>query len=1075
MRRPSSIYVCSVVVFALIFMFGSTAFAVGSTVPTTKDNTNPNKYYFVANFYYDIWKRSNGAWTSDGSPDTMKTMSWNYSYEFPGRKIKSVIVKAFDPSEDLPVNKSSDLTGAEQVYATSRYGQEWNDAKKTVSRSYSSTKTGESGLGTSSIAFNVSATGFLTARESWQDITEEGGGDLAEGVEGRRYFFPSLVTIELEPNEGKAIIKHFTTTGQSLNGVAGFQDREEILELNQAYSFTHTPGTTNYQYKGFKKSTVSPPSGGSITESPPDPTGFTYDGTFQTYYVYFYYEGDNSNPPDPEDPPPTGVQCTDPSPGRSLSGEDFNPNVSAVIKADSRGNEQFNVLDGIPTTESLYGNAWTKVYLHKYAYQENVGKCTFDVNVRVLPPPPDPNDPPPPAVEPPEDGEEEELPGAVVQVTVEREYSFWTIQDVQVFKINETALWNYAFDGGGIRIQPSGYNAPYYATARTGGYEPNEIPEDIPIPFDQDPQEAAKNAVSVSVRNDTFTFYNQTLMNGSSTSNTGSTPLPISTAPITDDNVLYSPNNMIPMTKINKANQDSSGTIYYEKVNGSETRNYPIYGINPVTVHTPVVIYPDVSDDKAHNQKTVPAVGRSAIILDRSFTIDMPNSGQHTNYSGYGNRNYLKYTGIKQVRFPFDVYDGTKAYFFAKNTWIDVNKSQETFEFFAPVWVDEGYYDVEFRTIAHNAPAGAAQETNANFNVAHHIAYDKVPVDVIGRVYDFRVTDIADYNWEMVFRNRQGSAIPTGNSYWVGLNGIDGVLRGNPTRYTLPIRPGSHPLYQNAVVKTGYHFKFDLKSKGNMFGIQDQIVIRPTFYFISALDGNRMPVDLYYHSNNNSYVKIGSARDKVSRYVILNDRLRNISVEELTDTALYKYDHEYTFDQVAGIGRNLFVQRYISHTTKQKAPIGSLSSLSLTGQIRTLIGPKTGIPTGIDHSRVLSSIQKWYGEYSLPSDLYAVKSGENVAEYGRTHGGLTARSPIFLKDGYIVVNFNIETIRNGDVNAPHLQYIQGPLMNQWLQMEGYTRSVKGLNGIQYELMDGDVVFYDSSHSSWDDFKSMVTH
>ncbi|MNZ71995.1 hypothetical protein D3C78_903630 [compost metagenome] len=232
---------------------------------------------------------------------------------------------------------------------------------------------------------------------------------------------------------------------------------------------------------------------------------------------------------------------------------------------------------------------------------------------------------------------------------------------------------------------------------------------------------------------------------------------------------------------------------------------------------------------------------------------------------------------------------------------------------------------------------------------------------------------------------------------------------------------------------------------------------------------------MYYHSNNNSYVKIGSARDKVSRYVILNDRLRNIPVEELTDTALYKYDHEYTFDQVAGIGRNQFVQRYISHTTKQKAPLGSLSLLSLTGQIRTLIGPKTGIPTGVDHSRVLSSIQKWYGEYSLPSDLYAVKSGENVAEYGRTHGGLTARSPIFLKDGYIVVNFNIETIRNGDVNAPHLQYIQAPLMNQWLQMEGYTRSVKGLNGIQYELMDGDVVFYDSSHSSRDDFKSMVTH
>lgn len=767
------------------------------------------------------------------------------------------------------------------------------------------------------------------------------------------------------------------------------------------------------------------------------------------------------------------VDCSNPDPGQSMSGEDLYPNVSAVIKADSRGSESFNVLDGIPTTESLYGNVWTKDYLSKFEYQQMVGKCTFEVNVTVMPPPPDPSEPAPaPGADSEEGGEES---GTAVQVIVEKDYSYWTIQDIKVYQIKESALWNYAFDSGGIRIQPSGYNAPYYSTAQTAGYEPSSVPEDITVSFDADPQAAVESAVYVNVSNDTFTFYNQTLMSGSTTSSHGSTPRPIPIAPMTGENVLYSPNNVIPMSKTNKANEPSSGTIFYEQVNGSETMNFAIYGINPVTVHTPVVIYPGVSDDKAHNQKTNPALSRSAIILERPFTVQMPNSGQHANYLGYGNRNYLKYIGSKQIRFPFDVYNEAKTKFYPKNTWIEVEKSQESFTYYLPVWVDEGFYDVEFRTIAHNAPAGATHETNANLNLSHHIAYATVPVDAIGRVYDFHVTDIADYNWESVFRTEIGKAERTGASYWVGLNGIDGESRGNTKRYTLPIRPGSHPIYKNAVIKPGYHFKFDLKTKGNMFGTQDQIRITPTFYFISAQDGKRTLVDLYYHTGRSSYVKIGSPMDEVERYVVLNERLRNVPDEELTDTALYKYDHEYTFGQIANIGRAQYVQYYKEKMTKQKTMIGRLSLLQLPANVRTLLGPKSNLPQGVDSARANASIQRWYGEYSLPAELFAVEEGTNVAEYGRTHQGLKDKSPIFLRDGYIVVNFNIETVRDGQTDKPYLQYIHAPLMNQWQQMEGFQRKITDPYGRTFALLDGDVVFYHADQSSRDDFQSMVTH
>ncbi|ANS75343.1 hypothetical protein AWM70_12600 [Paenibacillus yonginensis] len=228
MKRFLGKYLGAFLIIALFTFFDLTSASGAATVPYTQDNTNPNKYYFVANFYYDIWKRSNGTWTSDGSPDTTKTMSWDYSYTFPDRKITKVDVHAFNENEDLPVNKASGLTGAEQVYETSRYGEMWTNARANVSTSYTTRMTNSPSYGADTVNFGVSATGLLTARTRWLDITSTGGGDLANGVEGRRYFFPSLVTIELEPEIGTAHIKYFNAnTGASLNGVDGFHNKEE--------------------------------------------------------------------------------------------------------------------------------------------------------------------------------------------------------------------------------------------------------------------------------------------------------------------------------------------------------------------------------------------------------------------------------------------------------------------------------------------------------------------------------------------------------------------------------------------------------------------------------------------------------------------------------------------------------------------------------------------------------------------------------------------------------------------------------------------------------------------------------
>ncbi|WP_172195399.1 DUF5704 domain-containing protein [Saccharibacillus qingshengii] len=821
-----------------------------------------------------------------------------------------------------------------------------------------------------------------------------------------------------------------------------------------------------------------------------------HSNTYQYPDKYWVYTEDGG----PDDPDEPIHNCTIRD-GRVIEGEKMTPEASAVIKADQRDQEIFDVLQGIPTSESLYGNVIANNYLHQYKFKEQLGTCVYDVTVSKTynltwtekkPGPANPDGTPGADVDDPKsDSETVQYP-----VHIEREFSYWIVDKIGIYEIDQAELKNYAFQGESITIQPAGYIPPTLSVTKDGKYVADPGPGNWTAPsqawpgtntrptppndLDQLAGETDQKIKQVKVNNDTVVFNGQTLMDGSVVDKKTQDPKPVPDPQKISRDVLYKPNQMIPMSKTNRMSAPSMGTITYKPLsanhNAPDGDTYPIGGINPVTVHTPVVNYSSASDDAAHNQKTTPNYSRQAFILDRPFTITMPTSGQHQNYPGYGNRDYAKYYRSKEVYFPFDTYSGDRSTFYPKNTWINIPVGQITTEFFLPVWVDEGDYTVYYRNIAENAPGVSPTQQDANFDLAYHVASDTVDVEVIGRLYDFHLTDIADYNWEMVFRTQSGSQNPSGNSYWTGLNSIDGAARGNAQPYTLPILPGKNPLEgkKNVSIKTGYHVKFDLKTKGNMFGRNDGLRITPSFMFVSRDGKTKTPVDLYYNDDHRTFIKVGSPEDTEKRYVILNDRLRNVPEEELTDTARYKYDHYYGFAEMNGVSEDMFIADYIRRFTKEKTPIGGFSLMLLPEQIRTLIGPKTNIPAGVDNARANAAIQKWYGQYALPGDPYVVVKGTNLPEYGRTHGGLTKRDPVFLKDGYIILNFNIESIRSGNTGAPHLQYINAPLMNQW-QMEGFNRTAVDSWNRPFALQDGDVAFFNADKSYKDDFESQVTH
>ncbi|WP_427181004.1 DUF5704 domain-containing protein [Paenibacillus sp. TC-CSREp1] len=797
-----------------------------------------------------------------------------------------------------------------------------------------------------------------------------------------------------------------------------------------------------------------------------------------------------------------------PTPGVTMNMSDLEPNASGVIKSDNRDNETFNVLKGIPTSESLYTNAFADQYLFKQAWTKMSGKVTYDCSVTIsyarewTVPGPKLCDKQGQGCT---DGTPEPRNDTVKKpysFQITRDYSYWSISNLEVYKIAKATMKNYALPGETITMNPSGYIAPALESRNdssvanhvkpgqttTISYTPTKLtgslnsPPDVPDHTDLLKGMAETNTPQNTVKNDLVKFNHATIMNDAETTKDGPTPSHIPPPATIGRDVLYTPNLRISSSLPNKANTESSGQIYYEllpgNVNGGADKVLPINGINTVTVHTPVVNYAWVSDDQPHNQRTVPDPTRAALILEREFIVRTPTSGQHldaSGYPGYGNKDYAKYFRIKQVRFPFDVYTADRARFIPSHTWIDIPVQQLDTRFYLPVWVDEGNYTIELRNIAENAPVDFTEQPDANTNLAHHTASDRIPVDVIGRLYDFHVTDISDYSWENVFRQAPGSPEHTGNSYWTGFRNIDGDPRSNFAPFVLPIRPGSHPVqgFANASVKTGYHFKFDLKTKGNMFGKQDGIRITPTFSFISKDGASRQDVDLYYHRGQERLIRIGSAQDMEKRFVVLNSRLRNVPGTELSDAARYEYTYELSADERSRKSLAEHMIQVVTQTSHQKTWTGRYDWMILTAPIRTLIGPKTNLPASVNADRANAAIQRWYGEYSLPADVYAVPKGTNLETLARENT-LDEKSKLFLKNGYIIVNFNIESLRNGNTAAPHLQYIHAPLMNQW-QLEGFDRSPANNNSGRWPLSDGDILFYDASQSSRSDFQSQVPH
>ncbi|WP_310602790.1 DUF5704 domain-containing protein, partial [Anaerosporobacter sp.] len=776
------------------------------------------------------------------------------------------------------------------------------------------------------------------------------------------------------------------------------------------------------------------------------------------------------------------------------------PSPEVVIKADVRGNEQFDVEQGVPTTESVYVNATSEEYLYTYKFVKEVVTVPYTIVAdktyllswqsweKV-----DTNE---------ETGEDiydyvekSEESTKTQEVIVERKVAYWRVSYLRVYTLDGVRVKNEALPESNLYVKAVGINAPRIETKISKkwqdhvldpeGYEENMtlVSENIvggytkPLINDEDIAECVEKIVGVpTVTNDKLVFNGVTIMDDSETLKEGPRPSEIPETKVCNENAIYRKNLVIPRDKANME-YESNGVVQYNttttildsiNVISGLPKNYDVE-VNSIIVHTPTVCDAKVTDLKAYNQMVNPETNRASLILDKTFTIRLSTTGSHNDYPGYGDRDYAKYIAYQQAKFPFDVYKGTR--YIKANTWVTMDSEETTF--YLPTWVNEGNYEIQFEAPAINCDANNGYDKTeylANYIIDDYVAIDSIFVNVSGRVYGLTIYDISDYpTWQSVFRNKDSLTL-TGTNYSVGVNNQNGLVTGRLAKYTFPLVNGSHPTDDTVgAVKLGYCTRFKFTTVGNMYNEEDYIKITPRFYYVDRKGQNRQEVDLYYtetfEAKRNYMIKVGSDKDKLNKKMyVLGSEYWQVPEIEIANTAFV-------------------TEKTSKEIKKQNGTVFTFGDIGIDKTFRTYIGsgkytPTGTIPATVDSKTVIQSVQNWYGEYYLPSDVHVLAKDYDLSAYIKNKGGVDFTEDIWLDKGYIIVNFDIVTYQI-EAEQANLSYINkenalNGYCNMW-KLEGSQVVKTDSYGNTFEFKYGDYVMYAIDKSAAIDYKSGGTH
>ena len=326
----------------------------------------------------------------------------------------------------------------------------------------------------------------------------------------------------------------------------------------------------------------------------------------------------------------------------------------------------------------------------------------------------------------------------------------------------------------------------------------------------------------------------------------------------------------------------------------------------------------------------------------------------------------------------------------------------------------------------------------------------------------------------------------------------------------------------------GQTFSFEVKTIANLWdddGNSDRIEIVPTFTYVDV-NGNRVEqsnLALYYNNpdGSGSYIEYGSLRDTIS-----SNWSRSIMGSPMQEGAYYTNKMADTYN--GGSARQYHFGDWAKFTAQvYNANHGLTGSSALTEEnilnrssssyclSRIILNPKLRLLSGeweslslnikgsgnefesvkryedmdedgapdatwdaSDTLRFRKSMQTWYGQYYVPSDLYVVDlnkhPGFDIESYmNSANSGLGIREddPVFEQSGYLIINFDIRTYNDSQA---HLRYAGGSSGGNMWAKEGFNNSPDSSDPTPITYFnDGDVIVIDLSKSVKDKYRAGI--
>ena len=442
------------------------------------------------------------------------------------------------------------------------------------------------------------------------------------------------------------------------------------------------------------------------------------------------------------------------------------------------------------------------------------------------------------------------------------------------------------------------------------------------------------------------------------------------------------------------------------------------------------------------------------------------------------------------------------------------------------------YYKIQFKVEAQNVNSHtSATEDLSNKNLDNYVATFDVPVSISGWIYDFTITGTSDSDMYSGYDNTQidktevafamtkdekktGTKNRLGDTIWRYL--IDGLTHNvsseNPSNVTaeesrklIPLRNGSSETYSSmGALWKGAQFSYSVKSISSLTKDTDKVVIVPSLrYYDKNGDDITSDVKMYYtrttSSGEQQYVEVGSSRDTLTSAIVQSVKLGSTQFDgarfqgrtfltndtdvpstfTLPDFATYTATKQgLTLNQLLERKTDSYSVSEISISARQRLFSGCVEELARNSSKSRLDDSiETTYSDGKfeDNEEFTQSMQTWYGQYQIPNEFYVTKDTRDLDTISYD-GKLSKDSDIWEKGGYIVVNFQIYAVHDGNYSLAYKTSTQNMWETQG-QLKKATINVTDSDGKitkkTIDLQDGDVAIYDLSYSVNDKIGSHI--